>query len=326
MVYSLLGTHVNNTVGGLPEAISQWKPPLVVVLDHSDVWHDVKAASPQTAFVGRVYQEFEPDFSNPALDPARAARDHCDKILPWAERMGETCSFWQGVNEPVIQSTETMKRYTDFEAERVRIMDSHGFRVVVGSFAVGNPHLPFWRDFVPALEAALQHRGALALHEYAWPTLDHESAWYLLRHRKVYEGEPEHSWEGLPTHLRVLPLVVTECGLDGLIQPGYPPRGWKTLYQQNPDQFLQQLAWYDTELQKDPYVVGAAIYCCGVTDWKWNSYDLWPEPARTLAQQATPIYRLERPIPPPRASEEDVLWAQVLSRLDRIIESLRARL
>jgi hypothetical protein len=63
-----------------------------------------------------------------------------------------------------------------------------------------------------------------------------------------------------------------------------------------------------------------------VNDWKWSSYDLWPEPVQTLAQQATPLYRLEHPIPAPQAREEDDLWAEVISRLERIIETLQERL
>jgi hypothetical protein len=294
LAYSLLGAHVNSTVSGLPETIKKWRPPLVVLLDHSDVWHGVKAESPDTIFVGRVYLDSEPDFNNPSLDPLKAAGDHCDKILPWAKRMGETYSFWQGVNEPVINSAESMRRYAAFDAERLRILDGHGFRGVVGSFSVGNPQLAYWRGFLPALEAALQYQGALALHEYAWPTLDHGWQWYLLRHRKVYEGEPDHHWEGFPDHLKPLPLLITECGLDGLIEKGEPPRGWRVLHGEDPAEYLRQLSWYNAELLQDPYVVGAAIYCAATPDARWKSYDIWPEPASTIAQQAAPIYRLSR--------------------------------
>jgi len=122
MSYSLLGAHANATVGGMPEVIAAWKPPLVVVLDHSDVWHQVKAASPKTTFVGRVYIPYQPDFNNPDLPPIQTARDHCTQVLPWAERMGSTYSFWQGVNEPIVNSHEAMQRYSDFEAERARII------------------------------------------------------------------------------------------------------------------------------------------------------------------------------------------------------------
>jgi hypothetical protein len=297
MAYSLLGAHISSTVSGLPETIEKWKPPLVVLLDHSDVWHGVKAESPNTIFVGRLYMDPEPDFNNPSLDPVQSAHDLCDRILPWAERMGKTYDFWQGVNEPVISSPQAMQRYAAFDAERAQIMDSHGFRVVVGSFSVGNPQLPYWRDFVPALEAALQYHGALALHEYAWPTLDHNWPWYLLRHRKVYDGEPDHDWEGFPEHLKSLPLLITECGLDGLIEQGLQPRGWKVLYGNDPAEHLRQLRWYDTELLQDPYVAGAAIYCLATPDPRWKSYDIWPEVANTLAQAATPIFRLSKTRP-----------------------------
>jgi hypothetical protein len=292
MGYSLLGVHANSTVGGLPELLKQWKPPLVVALDHSDVWHSVKAESPNTVFVGRIYLESEPDFNNPALDPLRAARDHCDKILPWAERMGQTYTFWQGVNEPIIQSSAAMQRCAAFDAERARLMAAEGFRVVVGSFSVGNPDPRYWADFLPAMEAALQYNGALALHEYAWPTLDHDSTWFILRHRKVYGGAPNYGWSGLPAHLKAVPLLITECGLDGLIELGHPPRGWKALYGSDPGQYLQQLAWFDAELKKDAYVAGAAIYCAAPPDFQWSSYDIWPGLAQSLAQQATPLYRL----------------------------------
>jgi hypothetical protein len=321
MSYSLLGAHVNMTAGGLPEVLQAWKPPLIVSLDHSDVWHDVKAASTDTVFVGRVYQESEPDFNSSSLDPVQSAREHCDEILPWAERMGDTYSYWQGVNEPVITDLEAMQRYADFEAERARLMYHHGFKVVVGSFSVGNPELAHWQGFLPALESALQHGGALALHEYAWPTLDNEGPWYLLRHRKVYGGEPKHGWEGLPWHLKSLPLLITECGLDGLIEQGHPPRGWQVLYGESAAQYLEQLAWYDSELQKDPYVAGAAIYCCSTADWQWRTYDIWPELAKALSTEAEPIYRL-----PSLRRDGNAYWSEVLARMDRIVGSLEQKL
>ena len=185
-----------------------------------------------------------------------------------------------------------MQRCADFDAERARIMAGEGFRVVVGSFSVGNPEMRYWSEFLPALEAALQFDGALALHEYAWPTLDRQWPWFILRHRKVYDGAPNHGWQGLPDHLKAVPLLITECGLDGLIELGHPPRGWRVLYGDDPGQYLQQLAWYDAELVKDPYVAGAAIYCAATPDFQWSSYDIWPGLAQSLAQQATPIYRL----------------------------------
>jgi len=264
MSYSLLGAHVNATVGGVAELIAQWKPPLVVILDHADVWLQAKLQSPKTTFVGRIYSEQQPDF-NTTLDPINAANEHCAWLLNKIEQMGadrikRTYDYWQGLNEPIVNSHDAMQRYADFEAERARILNANGFRVIVGSFSVGNPELAYWADFLPALEAARQYQGVLALHEYAWPQMDSDPEWLLLRHRKVYDGEPAHGWAGLPAQLKTLPLLITECGLDGLLQQPSPPRGWRTLY--TPEQYLAQLDWYDWQLRQDPYVAGAAIYCC----------------------------------------------------------------
>jgi hypothetical protein len=323
MAYSLLGAHVNTTVGGLPELIARWKPPLVVLLDHSDAWHRVKAESPDTTFVGRLFLDGEPDFNVPSPGPIKAARDTCARILPWAERMGETYSYWQGVNEPIISSPIAMQRFAAFEAERTRIMAAHGFRVVVGSFSVGNPSLPYWRQFLPALEAARQYHGALALHEYAWPTLDRDAPWYALRHRKVYHGEPDHDWAGFPSHLKSLPLLITECGLDGLLEQGSRPRGWRALHGADPDRYLRQLDWYNTQLLRDPYVIGAAIYCLATPDPQWQSYDVWPNLAGMLAGAAKPLYRLgkkppEEPVepfePPEPRKREESGWRMEVER------------
>ncbi len=304
--------------------LKDWGPPLLVALDHSDVWHEVKAASPDTIFVGRFNQGYEPDLGRADIDPLETARAHCDRVLPWAERMGDTYDFWQGLNEPELVSAEAVERYAEFDAERARIMDEHGFRVVVGSFSVGNPaRLGWWEKFLPALEAANQYKGALALHQYAWPTLDRQWRWYSLRHRKVYQGEPRHEWAGLPEHLKALPLLITECGLDGAIVQSLRPRGWQVLYGDDPARYLAQLAWYDEELQKDEYVAGAAIYCCcAADDPNWGTYNIWPEIVQLLAQRATPMYRLRQPAPQV-SEEEEVLFAQVVERLDRIIDMLK---
>lgn len=306
MPYTLLGGHVNATTGGLPEMVARWKPPVMVILDHADVWLQAKLHSPQTVFVGRIFVERQPDFGTD-LDPIRTANDHCAWLLKKFEQIGsarlrQTYSFWQGVNEPIIKSADAMKRYAAFEAERARIMSVNGFKVVVGSFSVGNPELAYWREFLPALEAAREFAGALALHEYAWPRMDGDPEWLLLRHRKVYDGEPAHGWPGLPDHLKSLPLIITECGLDGLIQLS-SPHGWRDLY--TPSHYLAQLEWYDRELHKDPYVVGAAVYCCSYEHVKWQPYDIWPEVARTLAEQATPVYRLNGEAPPEPGPHEE---------------------
>lgn len=310
-LYRLLGPHVNAVQGGLPEVVARWKPPVALIMDHLGSWRWVKEASPQTKFVGRLYHEFEPDFNDANLDPRLAAGQHCGAVLPVAKQMAGVYDYWQGVNEPVIGSREAMQRYATFEVERINILAQHGFRAAVGSFAVGNPaDMSFWREFLPALEAARVHNGVLSLHEYGWPTFQDSAPWLSLRHRKVYEGEPSMGWEGLPQHLR-LPLIITETGLDGGIQtPGWM-QGWNGHIEAH--QYREQMRWYDIELKKDPYVLGAAIFCCGNISPNWWSFDIWPDLVRAVAENADPLYRSPQWLDPALdtpAKGPDVSWWQ----------------
>jgi hypothetical protein len=81
-----------------------------------------------------------------------------------------------------------------------------------------------------------------------------------------------------------LPLLITASGV----------REWKTLIpvwrmldgaddpvdywrgsEKNPERYYaEQLAWYDRELQQDPYVVGAALAVVGQTDPAWAPFDI----------------------------------------------------
>jgi len=238
--------------------------------------------------VGRIYSPHEYDPNNAALNPLAAALQHCNVVVPHADRMGGAYSFWQGINEPVLNSEDAMKRYSDFEAERVRIMNYFGYKVVVGSFSVGTPHFPYWKQFIPALDEAYNNGSALALHEYGWPALSYQSPWLLLRHRKVYEGEPSHGWEGLPDRLKNMPLYITESGWDRTLVG--PPGGWRINYQDDPQTAISQLVWYHGELHDDPYVMASALYCaaCG---GNWATYNLYWEIIDYLARYAHPLYR-----------------------------------
>ena len=104
------------------------------------------------------------------------------------------------------------------------------------------------------------------------------------------EGDPADKWEGLPTHLKMLPLYITESGLDGLIEDYSEPRGWQTVYGGTPILYTGQLRWYNDQLLDDKYVVGSAVYCmnCG---GEWETYNIYPTITKAIVATATPIYR-----------------------------------
>jgi hypothetical protein len=194
-----------------------------------------------------------------------------------------------------------MRRLAELEAERTRLLAERGLKAVVGNFGTGQPPLEWWPDFRPAVEAAAEHGGYLGLHEYAAPTIWYHTSraaldfgvaagdegWLTLRYRKVYRQYL------IPWGVKV-PLLITECGVDGLVadRPGPAGRGWKDfagywaelgMGWDTPGNYVEQLAWYDSQLQLDDYVLGAAIFAMTAFE-EWQSYQLLDDAAVILKQ------------------------------------------
>jgi hypothetical protein len=265
---------------------------LVKTIEHDPIFlSEIKALSPGALFVGRLLM---PQIDLGKIDPAAEARRVVDLLLPVAgdSRRMEIFDAWEGYNEPVASDAEQMKRLADMEAERVRLLAGYGIRSVIGNFSAGQPPLEDWPHFRPALESAREHGGYLGLHEYSAPVMqfgtEGDEGWLTLRYRKVYRQQL------IPAGLD-LPLVITECGIDGTVggsRPGPHGQGWQHFVKywaelgmgtDGAGNYVEQLAWYDSELMKDDYVVGAAIFAINTTS-DWQTYDILGEAAAILEQ------------------------------------------
>lgn len=278
------------------QVIEAGQPKVVKIIDDLGPAGVVKERSPDSLVVGRVGLDY--DFLSLHAKVNRSADRHAASFI--AKNLNKlkahpSVDYWEGYNEPVIGSADLMAEYAAFEAERVKQMAALGYKCCIGNFATGTPPLELWASFLPALEAARENGGCLGLHEYSAPTMQFgygryqldpagdsgDEGWYTLRYRKVYRHH-------IPAELHI-PLVMTECGIDGLVEPRPGPEGagWRDFgkyWKQNniaPDGvtgYLDQLTWYDQELQKDDYVIGATIYATGA-----DSYDVLGDMAEKLA-------------------------------------------
>ena len=151
--------------------------------------------------------------------------------------------------------------------------------------------------FVPALVAAHKCGGIFTLHEGVSPlpgcgVFTNKAAvipgapdfgatpmgYFMLRYRFWYEGYLK------PLGAGDLPLVISELEIGGLV-PGQACNGpggatWKPYEQywiangvgpDGPHAYVNLLAWYDSEIRQDPYVIGAAIFTAGAP----NPNDGW---------------------------------------------------
>jgi len=244
--------------------------------------------------IGRLVADYDAQHQKVmGQTPLEAARQFVqDQLL--AYQSNPHIVYWEGHNEPVWTDEEGMRWYAQFEVERMQLMANLGLKCVLGNFATGAPDLALWPAFLPALQVARQYQALLGLHEYSWPWMwwmtgkhqldPHEDqgdeGWTTLLYRKAYR---QHL---IPNGLGNVPLVITECGIDPGVSPkptGLDGGAWRLLgdlwarHDNEPDKadyYFRQLVWYDEELQKDDYVVGATIFTWGNFGPPWLYFDV----------------------------------------------------
>jgi hypothetical protein len=128
-----------------------------------------------------------------------------------------------------------------------------------------------------------------------------DEGWLTLRYRKAYRRYLA------PMGFGSLPCLITECGVDGLIKPRPGPEGamgwqdfidtWRTngLRDDPPGVYMDQLIWYDENLQQDDQIKGAAIFLAGSNDSQWSSYDILGPGAGRLPDLLTQYLEVHPP-------------------------------
>jgi hypothetical protein len=294
---SKLGLHVvRDNDPYIMEFVRRVRPRVMKSVDDLGWLTDVKLASPNTVTIGRISGQDEtwPD----ELAPDAAAREFVDGNLT-KYRLNSGVDYWEGWNEYVPVTEAHWKWYAAFEAARACDMQALGYHAAVGGFAAGTPEYAQMALFLPALEAAHRCGGLFTLHEGISPLPDcglfinqpavipgapaipHMAVGYLmLRYRFWYEGYLK------PMGLGDLPLEISEVAVGGIV-PGQPCNGpggasWKdfsTFWVQNgvgvdgPHAWTNLLAWYDSLMWQDPYVLGTTIFTAGGIPG-WDGSDL----------------------------------------------------
>lgn len=284
---SKLGVHVvRNNDPRIMEFVRRSQPAVMKAVDDVGFLEEVKEVSPNTITIGRISARSQ----NYLGEPEEAAREFVAQQLP-QYLANPFVDYWEGWNEP-DPGLRYMGWYARFEQERVRLLASHGLRAAIGGFSTGVPELDAFALFVPAVETAIEHRGILSLHEYSAPEMT-----YL--YGAPLPGYPAYADRGALTfryrwYYReilqpaglVLPLVISEAGIDGIIgdRPGPSGLGWADFadywVQQGwaatgEEAFIRQLNWYDNGLRQDGYVIGFTVFTAGAIA-QWVPYDIGP--------------------------------------------------
>ncbi len=285
-----LGAHVLRSAALLGEFI-QAKPAVVKFVGD---WGTAANIPAGVLVIGAKAGNYDAQLQRTSgKTPREAAEQFVGDMRPTYEA-NSAIAYWEGHNEPVWNSDEEMGWYAQFEIERMKLMADLGIKCVIGNYASGSPPLNLWPAFVPALEIARDYEALLGVHEYSCPWMwwmtgkyqmdpsedQGDEGWTTLRYRKVYRQYL------IPAGVGDVPLVITETGVDPLVNPkppGAKSGTWSQLgdywrdHDNEPDKadyYFRQLVWYDKELQKDDYVIGATIFTFGNWGGTWKHFDI----------------------------------------------------
>ena len=282
---SKLGLHViRNNDAGINEFVRRGQPAVIKAVDSFGYVAEIKKMSPRTIVVGRFNTSLQLYEGSPEEAAQEFVEDQIDQYIA-----NPAIDYWEGYNEP-DPNLEHMAWYARFEQERVRLLAQHGYKAAVGGFSTGVPELDEFVLFLPAIETAIEHRGILTLHEYSAPDMTYlygdplpgypaypDRGSLTFRYRWYYREILE------PAGL-VIPLVISEAGIDGIIgnRPGPKGKGWEDFTDYWREQgwgsdgaeaFIKQLAWYDNGVRQDGYVIGFTVFTAGGHDY-WDNYDI----------------------------------------------------
>lgn len=293
---SKLGVHVNDIIDGnaLRDFHRTARPVIAKTIAHdAGFWREVKAEHPQLFLVARRYVE-----KQPLLSPESEA----DSLARWIldASLAGVADAWEGYNE---SSRGQLPERCRFDRRLAMRLHEGGLKYVCGSWSVGVPDLPDWQrgEMLDALRVA----DYIGVHEYCAPRMDDargliagsspQAGWFTLRYRLWYPL--------LPPDCRK-PLLITECGIDSGAAHWDPGKqgGWRSFTTARG--YLEQLAWYDSHLQADPYVGGATIFCDQAHDPRWRTHDLQGECELLLRDYIVSQRTAPPPPPPPTPTPE----------------------
>ncbi len=351
-----LGFYIENTtVPFMRDALVKVKPPVLLIhAGDRGLLREIRSGlSPDSFVVGRIF--VDPPQQDAWLtggDPEGAGRAFADRIAGYdfqlAKERGANgrllIDAWMGLNEPVKgpaafvdwqPDAETLARYDALDRFQAAFLDrlrGEGLEGVAFSFAAGN--FVAANHVAPYFPRSLAAYTYLAFHEYGWPALMPRAgtATAALLYREVMQGIRDRYG---PRHV----VIITEAGLARMYRhPEFPPGdvGWLYPGETIPEaQYWESLQWYNGEMARDDYVMGACLYQVGHSG-AWETFRhlgvdnagqpiLLIDRIATLGTAAPAPGPGETPIPPSEPADEREALLQRVAAVQAALGDARAQ-
>lgn len=321
------GFHINGGNKAFEAAIAQ-QAKLVKTLEHSpDNNRRLRAEVADVFLIGRLFVNPQ-DFGQ--IGEGATSRRARQKGIEMADRIlalevnqsrhhfnGQPLFHaWESLNEilPEAASDDLHKLYDDYQVAFAEKLRAGGFEPIAQNFGTGNGTADQWLRLYPG---TLETYHFLGFHEYDWPTMDrlHQQGlrdgnggrWLSLRYRRIMEGGIRQKYG--EKHV----CIITECGMTQGVQGGQDIGPWadqntvpgnRLQLPISADDYWRTLLWYNSELLKDDYLMGACLFVTGDSGG-WATFEhLGP-----IMERLTTFQKVVTDTPPPPSTGLTAMYA-----------------
>lgn len=275
--------HLSTDRDGMWNAVSRLQPPVILI--HADTANKMlleeirRFRAPETFVIGRLYKDVNAQRQMlESGDPEGAGRAMAEEILRYdfglATKRGDNdrllIDAWMSLNEAVPgpnaqqfreepeRTARLLHNYDRFQVAFRNKLQEAGVEAVAFNFGAGNfQTAAHYLDHFPETLASHIYLG---FHEYGWPTL------YPAENTATSAGTYRQALEGIRDRYgNRHRVIITEAGLTRMYKnPAWGDVGWL-----NPEETLREetywesLAWYNSHLLQDDYVLGACLFEVG---------------------------------------------------------------
>lgn len=268
-----IGVHWQRTHQSAQDAanFARWKPRAVKIITSSDDVNGIEDVPRDSLVVVRHHpmsENWEDRGFSSASHAENMGRQHAEKcadlagwILVNRPGRGMDTTAFTGLNEPHVWHDEPPLWTAAYYVAFLDMLHLHGLHGVALNFGVGWPANrgtdtpPDWTPYESVRDAMLPG-DYLGLHEY-WDQRGPQNMWGWWAGR--YTQCP---WD--------VPIVIGECGIDAHVSAG-GHHGWRGLI--SPQEYMDQLAWYDEQLQADPRIHSAMPFTYDFS-MPWGTFDI----------------------------------------------------